>query len=112
MSYELTYELDYKRIISAVINDARNIIPQTKNQTGSVIYAYVQSQIMLVNPNVLMYRIESDQGNLAGYVGIRVNNGIATQVLYQLRPAFNDLEISGVITNFIQTNSFLKDSIY
>lgn len=114
MTFNLQYESDFKRIIPAVINDARNTIPETTNQPGTVIKAYADSQIDLAVPGVLFYRISTREGGLGGYVGLRVANGVASTLLMQLRPAFQPFlaEISQVISTFIIDNLFLADLIY
>lgn len=114
MTFTLSYELDYKRIMSAVINDARNTIPATTNQPGAVIYAYIQAQIALVSAGVIIYRICTESANLGGYCGIQVQNGIIQLLFFQLRPAFQpfESEILQIIGTFIQDNVPLQDIIY
>ena len=43
MTFSLSYEIDYKRVISAVINDSRWTIPALQGANGMEIYAYIQS---------------------------------------------------------------------
>lgn len=114
MMYDLKYELDYKRVMMAVINDARNTIPETTDQPGSVIYAYSQAQIAKVVPGVLVYRISSQEGNLGGFCAIQVQNGVITLLFFQLRPAFQPFEaqILQFIGTFIQNNIPLQDILY
>ena len=115
MIFYLTYEIDFQRVISAVINDSRNTIPATTNQPGMVIYAYAQSQISLVGPGVLVYRIEvAETGVLAGYCLISVQNGVPSVLSIQPRPAFQTFmpQISQIIANFIQNSVYLQDLIY
>lgn len=111
MTFTLLYEPDFKRVIPAVINDARNTIPETTNQPGTVIKAYAEAQVDLVVPGMLLYRISTGDGNLGGYVGLRVENGVASVLLMQLRAAFQPFltEISQVISTFIINNTFLQD---
>lgn len=114
MTFTLLYEPDFKRVIPAVINDARNTIPETTNQPGTVIKAYADTQVNLVVPGVLLYRISTREGGLGGYVGLRVANRIASTLLMQLRPAFQPFlpEILQIIATFITSNEFLQDMIY
>lgn len=114
MTFDLIFEQDYTRIIPAVINDSWSIIPQTKMQFGSVIKSYSDSQLALIVPGVLPYRIESNEGNLAGYMALQVNNNVATVLLFQLRPGFVALtnQISQNIGTFIQSNLWLNDMLY
>lgn len=111
MTLSLTFEIDYKRIISAVINDSRNVIPEITNQPGTVIYAYAQAQIAQVVRGVLVYRIGSSDGNLGGYLALQTVNGGASILLLQLRPAYQgiSLEISQFISNFITSNQWKND---
>lgn len=114
MTITLEYELDYKRVMSAVINDSRNTIPQTTNQPGMVIYAYIKAQIALVVPGVLVYRIVGDGSNLGGFCAIQVQGQAISLSFYQLRPAFQDFtsEILQAISIFIQNNTPLQDILY
>jgi len=108
MNFGLTFEQDYARIMSAVINDSRNMIPDIAGMDGVAIYAYAQGQISLVIPGVLVYRIVGDGGVLCGFVGI---NSAGTVVFQQLRPAFMQFagQISDFIRNFISSNLFRND---
>lgn len=114
MTFSLQYELDVKRIISAVINDSRSIIPETAGKDGNAVYAYAQAQIQLVGPGVLLYRVATENGGLGGYVALQVQNGVASVLLMQPRPAFVPFlgQISQTIANFITGNEFLQDMIY
>jgi hypothetical protein len=111
MTYAITYELDYKRVMLAVINDSRNTIPAIAGQDGNAIYAYAQDQIALVVPGVLVYRVGSLDGNFGGYLALQVQNGVALPLLLQLRPAYqqNALEINGFIANFIVSGAWKAD---
>lgn len=114
MTYCLQYEPDHTRIISAVVNDARNTIPETTNQVGSVIFAYIQTQTALVTKDVLFYRITTTNGNLAGYFGLRGTDGLVSTVLLQLRPAFQqfDTEILEFISTFISGRQYIQDQLF
>lgn len=114
MTFTLQYELDFKRLISAVINDSRNTIPETTNQSGIVIFDYIQDQIARVVPGVLIYRIITGNGNLGGYAAIQVQGSLISLLFYQFRPAFQDFtsEILDNISIFIQQNGPLQDIIY
>ena|ERR1700743_451779 len=114
MTFELIYEQDYKRLIPAIINDSRSVIPSLIGRDGNDVYAYSQSQINLVTSGVLFYRISIETGNLAGYIGINVVNGSASVLIMQLRPAFVPFsnEISKVISTFIINNTFLQDVLF
>jgi len=111
MTFTLIYEIDYKRVMSAVINDARNTIPEIAGSPGNDIYAYSQAQIAMIVPGVLVYRVGSVDGNLGGYLALQTGNGVATPLLIQLRPAYQrfSLEISQFISNFITSNAWKSD---
>lgn len=100
--------------MSAVINDSRNTIPAIAGASGMAICAYIQAQISLVGPNDLVYRIATEDENLAAYVVLRVQDGGASKLLYQPRPAFQSFQtqISGIISKFIVENAFLQDFLY
>ena len=110
MIVRFIYDIEYKRTIPACLKEARASIPQIKNQIGSVIKAYTDGQVALIIDNVIPYKIETQEnGNLVGYMAIRVVDGEASVYLKQLRPAFFqfDFEISVQINTFI-INGFWK----
>jgi hypothetical protein len=114
MTFSLQYELDYQRVISAVINDSRSVIPSLVGQDGNTVYAYAQAQIQQVTSGVLVYRIRTDQGNLSGFCAIQTAKTPVIPILLQLRPAavpYFD-EISQVITTFIIERQYLTDVLY
>lgn len=104
MTWYLTYEPEiYQRIMFAVIVDNRTNIPAIKSAYGVAIDAYVSGQILLVLPDSLFYKIESENGNLAGFFTLdMLNNGVVLS-LFMLRPAFQQFntEITEKINNFI-----------
>ena len=114
MTYGLTYEIDFQRVMSAVINDSRWTIPVLKDATGTQIYDYIQSQISLIADGVIVYRIVADGGVLAGFVAINTNTGSTGPVAQQLRPAFLQFsdQISQIISKFVSDNQFLQDVLY
>lgn len=111
MTFEATYELDHQRVMLAVINDSRNTIPAITGQNGNAIYAYAQTQIALIVPGVLLYRVGSLDGNLGGYFALQAKNGVGNLYLIQLRPAYqqNALEINEFIANFITSGIWKAD---
>ena len=114
MIVRFIYDMEYERTIPATIKDARASIPQVKNQIGSVIKTFTDSQVALITDNVLPYKLEIMDGNLVGYIAIRVVSGEASVYLKQLRPAFVqfDSEISEQINTFIINNIWQFDSVY
>ena len=115
MTYSLKYELDANRLIMAVVNDSRAVIPSLgPNADGNAVYAYSQSLIAQMMPGVILYRIETLNANLGGLVAINTNPGAVGVVFTVLRPAavpFSS-EISQIINTFIQQNTFLQDVLY
>ena len=114
MVFDFIYETNAKRLMPAIINDSWSIIPQIKGQPGASVKAYSDSQVALVTSNCLLYKIESVNGNLAGYFVLQVNNSAASLYLLQLRPAFQSFtaQISQNINIFVQSNNFLYDMLY
>lgn len=115
MTYSFIYEDDYNRLMMACIIDARASIPEIKNQVGTVIKAYVDSKVSLVNSNTIVYKIETELGVLAGYFTIQVNTSNKTALLDQfvVRPAFkNFTEIKTQIGNFITSNKWQSDYLF
>jgi len=102
---------NFKRLFWGVIADSRANIPAILNTDGWAIKAYVDSQIALVTPDVVPYGIWTNQGVLAGYMGIFVGNGPVSIALQQLRPAFTGFytEISNALINFILSGAFAYD---
>ena len=58
---------EYYRIIPAINIEARGSIAVIKNQIGSVIKAYNDTEISKIQSDVLFYKIETTDGVLAGY---------------------------------------------
>ena len=114
MTYNFTYAGDsYKRVIWGVVADSRANIPTVKNQNGFTIKAYVDSQISLVTAGVSVYKLETTNGNLAGYIGLSTVPGSVGLVFSQFRPAFMaDLtNLIQNIANFINGNNWLFDTL-
>ena len=115
MTYSLIYELDANRLIMAVVNDSRSVIPSLgPNADGNAVYAYSQGLIAQMVPGVILYRIETLNGNLGGVIALNSNPGSVGQVFLVLRPAALPFSsgISQIINTFIQQNTFLQDVLY
>lgn len=114
----IVYEPDFSRVIPACIIDARASIAAIKNQIGDVIKDYTDSQLALINDNSLVYKVETDEGVLAGFFAINVNteNKTASLLMKELRPAFRTLQynvdISLLITNFIANSDWKPDFLF
>jgi hypothetical protein len=115
MTYSLKYELDTNRLIMAVVNDSRSVIPSLgPNADGNAVYAYSQALIAMMTPGVILYRIQTVNGNLGGICALNTNPGAVGIVFTVLRPSavpFSS-EISEVIATFISGNVFLQDILY
>lgn len=115
MTYYLRYELDANRLIMAVVNDSRAVIPALgPNADGNAVYAYSQSLIAQMTPGVILYRIASVNGNIGGIAALNTNPGVVGVVFSVLRPAavaFSS-EISVVINNFIANRIYLQDVLF
>lgn len=115
MIYSLKYELDTQRLIMAVVNDSRSVIPSLgPTADGNAVYRYSQSLISQMVRGVILYRIQTVNGNLGGVVAINTNSGAVGVVFQQMRPAFVEfaLEINEFIGNFISNRGYLADILY
>src|ERR1700734_4161935 len=115
MTYCLKYELDANRLIMAVVNDTRAVIPSLgPNADGNAVYAYSQGLIGQLTSNSLVYRLTSTQGNLGGILALQVQNGVASVLFTVLRPAYQQfaLAINEFIANFIVVGTFTEDYLY
>mgnify|MGYP006935487267 CR=1 FL=1 len=116
MIFKVTYNQEYKRVIPAVLIDSRQNLPFLKSAGGYDVLAYTESQVDLVTERVVPYKIETEEGNLAGYFNLQVQDGnddAAFLLNYQLRPAFQSFnsEILGIISNFISSNEWQFDCL-
>lgn len=99
------------RIIPAIEIDARANNIAIADQIGDVIKAYTDSQVAKVTPDCIVYKLESENGNLAGYIVLKVTNDVANVFFMTLRPAFLQFSIliDQLISNFISNNSWQQD---
>ena len=116
MDFNFIYEVDYSRLIPAIVIDSRGQIPEILNMPGSVIKAFADSLVDEIDSSILVYKIETMTGNLAGYFTVKVNpdgSGTRGPSMY-LRPAFlqKSTEISAKISNFITNGSYGADHLF
>lgn len=113
MNYKFIYLQEVNRVIPAVLIDARASIPEIANQVGAVIKAYTDSKVALVTDAVIPYRIETEEGNLAGYFVLQVLPKVEMQQ-FVVRPAFKQVLpiISAQINTFIQQNQWKADFLF
>ena len=111
MTFSFTYEPEFQRVIPAVEIDARASNPAIRNQIGDVIKSFTDGKVALVTDNVIVYRIETDDGNLGGYFTVQVSSGVATLQFSTLRPAFVQFspQIFGLISKFVQSGQWQAD---
>ena len=110
MEFRFIYEFYYAKLIQFVLLDARKTaFPVVGN--GNVLQPLVDAKIALVTPNVIPYRIESDNGVIAGYFTLEINENIPTLQQSQIRPNFGtySTQINTDINNFIISNGWRKD---
>lgn len=116
MSYRIIYNEEYRRVIPAVLIDSRANISAISTAGGFAVKAYTDAQVALVTATVIPYKIETNEGNLAGYfnLSIGVNPKSAVILNAQLRPAFVQFnsEISQIISNFIISNDWQFDYLF
>lgn len=115
MSFFTSYCENWERVIPACIIDNRASIPAIKNKDGFTIKAYLDSQLALVTEDVLVYRVETADCNLAGFFSLQVNRDTRSseKIMEVLRPAFQgNTEISLLITNFINGGSWRNDFLF
>jgi len=114
----VTYRFIYSnpeaaRIISGVNLDSRNTINALKNKDGFGVKTYSDTMIALVDSSVIFYKLETDNGTVAGFVSLKTNLERTTAMIFQLqlRPAFQQFatDISTIINNFIANGAWRPD---
>lgn len=112
MIYNFIFCEEYKSLIWGVIADSRANIPSVKDQPGSIIKSYVDSQTALAVPGVVVYKIEAGS-SLAAYFLLSTAPGAVSVISLQLRPAFVQFEqeINQNIATFISGNNWVFDII-
>lgn len=104
-------QYESNRIIPGVIIDNRANIPSLMNRVGSIIKTYTDREVNKVKENCVFYKIETYDGNLAGYFTLKVGSQGVSILQFQLRRAFQQFsqEINGQITNFISAGEWRRD---
>lgn len=99
------------RVIPGVLIDNRENIPAIKNKIGSIIKQYTDTEVGKVGDDCVFYKIETYQGNLAGYFTAKIGSQGVSVLQFELRSAFQQFsqEIYGQITNFISSGEWRKD---
>lgn len=113
MSYRFIYSnADKERIIPAVLIDKRATISAIANQNGGVIKSFADTQVALIDATAILYKIESDKGNLVGYFSLKVvREGVVVLLQFELRPAYEQYNsnIMTEINNFMSSGSWTVD---
>lgn len=111
MDFIVTYDTDFSRTIPAVITDARDTIPAITRSLGYLVKVYYDARVAAVADNFIPYKIETKNGNLAGYFVLDANGEVVSIAQKQLRPAFRqfDSELSQLISNFIASGKWRGD---
>lgn len=114
MTFNCTIELDYGRLIRSVNCDSTAIIPALRGASGNAIEDYNQGQVAQISKTVLVYRVETEQGNLCCFFALQTATSPVLVIFQQIRPAFIQFqqEINQSISNFILDGTFLYDTIY
>lgn len=94
MTYSITYSLDKRRIVPAVLIDNR-ATNGLAGKTGAAIKVVTDAAVAAITSQDLFYLLETDSGNLAGYFVLRVylSNFSVNLVSIELRPAFKDQSV-------------------
>ena len=112
MIYRFIYNDAYKRVIPATLIDSRGVL-SIATASGFAVKDYTDSEVAKVTANVIPYKIETDNGTLAGYFNLTVTADrlFATLLNKQLRPAFVkfDSDIANKISIFITSNDWQVD---
>lgn len=115
MSYNITYVDNIPPLVSAVFIDARaTTMPSGIN--GNQVQVLINQQLAQINNQTIVYKIESDFGNLVGYFTLQVNpsNKTCVKASQVLRQAYQQysVQITQVINNFIQSNDWQFDYLF
>lgn len=113
MSYRFIYsQSECNRLVPSVLIDKRAAIPEIKNQIGSVIKSFTDTQAAMITDKTIFYKIENSSGNVAGYATLAViRDGVVSILQFELRPAFEQFsaEISANLSSFILNNEWVND---
>ncbi len=98
-------------MLSGVILENRQAIPETKDKTGFEVKAFIDSQIALVGDMVIPYIMETAQGNLVSFFSLQVAGETASLLQLFIRGNFTQFEpeITTKIGIFITSNDWRTD---
>lgn len=94
------------------MTDKRASISAIRNKAGSIIKAYCDQVTSQIGDSSIFYKIETADGNLAGYFSLNVfSAGSVSLQMYELRPAFVQFDsvVSDEINNFMQSQNWTVD---
>jgi hypothetical protein len=112
MTYQITYSLDKRRIVPAVLIDNR-ATNGLAGKTGFEIKSVTDAAVLDITTQDIFYLVETELGNLAGYFVLRVylTNFSVNLISIQLRPAFKDqsADINQKIADFVNSGLWKTD---
>ncbi len=115
MSYNITYVDNIQPLVTSVFIDARaTTMPSGIN--GNEVQILIDQQLAQINDQTIVYKIETDFGNLVGYFTLQVNTSnktcmVASEVIRQAFQQYS-VQISEFINNFIQSNDWQFDYLF
>lgn len=116
MNFHFIYEPDFERIMYACYIFNRDNIPELKNKTGYEIKGYIDGKVSKVSNLSVVYKIENDNGNMAGFFILEVDtsNQTAIQGDYQILKSFTNYisQISNEIIKFTNDNLWKGDYLF
>jgi hypothetical protein len=110
MEFRFIYEFYYAKLIQFVLLDARQTAFSVVGN-GNVLQPLIDAKIALVKPNVNPNIKRGNNGAIAGYFTLEINDNIPTLQQSQIRPNFGifSSKINTQISNFIISNEWSKD---
>jgi hypothetical protein len=111
MTYRIVYEADFNRVIPAVLIDGRAQYPALSGKTGFEMLPFLSAEIQKASVNSVFYKIETGDGNIAGYFTVTRTSGVLG--IFSLRPQFlpDNAAISQQISNFISSGDWRFDFV-
>jgi len=111
MTLYQSYLIEYSRVITGIVLESRKLIAATVGKSGFAVEAFCNMEAEKVTDNVIPYKLETAQGNLAAYFSLIVNGNLTTQYQLFIRPAFEQfsIEIQQFINIFISSNEWQTD---
>jgi len=111
MTFYQSYLIEYSRVITGIVLENRQSIPQIKGKGSWETKSFIDAQINMVTTDVIPYKIETAAGNLVAYFSLLVTGSKAVKYQLFIRNNFTPFstEISQFIDNFIVSNEWTID---